>query len=474
MPQNEHVLRQWMDEQDNIARQRTYAEDKRRLGLATTLNRGLLSEQGGERRGQLDARMNAMYQAGPMAMDGQQTTNDIFAGPGIRPNYPTPDLKMHRGEVFPPASAVPSPIGLSEVGQLQIDEGFRSFMYQDKTNVDDITGRESVKTIGYGFNMEKDGAKGILKKAGITKSWDKLLSGEVGLTKAEARQLQTQESSMFRNMAKNFVGAKAWDEMGADRRDALYNMTSNLGNRINGFPSLKKALQDGDYSQAGYEVLHNSKGGTSNYAMQVGDRAVRIAGRFAGAPVHIGGATTGAGSINMRSSFPEQQPEPMMMMEPTMQMAQAPLQLGGPSGYMTTEGRRAYHSNRGGKSTEYSIGVKNKKINGGELTHIPSIYGGKILGQRAAEQMIIDNNGFDIETGRFVAPGGDPEARSQGLELIKQHARKPDAAYRQSQLPPSAPPNPYGNAGGGYADDEMARMVKLSQSLQNKPRGIMV
>jgi hypothetical protein len=41
-----------------------------------------------------------------------------------------------------------------------------------------------------------------------------------------------------------------------------------------------------------------------------------------------------------------------------------------------------------------------------------------------------------------------------------------------AQIPFSAPPNPYGNAGGGYADADMQRMVALSQQLQ-KPRGIM-
>ena len=119
---------------------------------------------------------------------------------------------------------------------------------------------------------------------------------------------------------------------------------------------------------------------------------------------------------------------------------QKKLVLGERSGWMTTEGRPAYHNNFGGMSTEYSIGVKNPNINNGELTHIPSIYGGKILmtpdgeiDEDAIAQIIIDNGGIDPETGRFITPGGDPEARSQGLKLIKQIARKPEAAYRQSR-----------------------------------------
>jgi len=112
---------------------------------------------------------------------------------------------------------------------------------------------------------------------------------------------------------------------------------------------------------------------------------------------------------------------------------QKKLILGKATGYMTTEGRLAYENNFGGQSTEYSIGVKNPLINNGELTHIPSIWGGKIMDQKFAEDMIIKNQGVDPETGRFITPGGDPEARSQSLELVKALSRKPEGAYRQSQ-----------------------------------------
>ena len=120
---------------------------------------------------------------------------------------------------------------------------------------------------------------------------------------------------------------------------------------------------------------------------------------------------------------------------------QKKLELGGRSGWMTTEGRPAYHNNFGGMSTEYSIGVKNPNINNGELTHIPSIYGGKILmtpdgeiDEDAIAQIIIDNEGIDPETGRFITPGGDPEARSQGLELIKLPEQGHDMAYTDPSL----------------------------------------
>ena len=113
--------------------------------------------------------------------------------------------------------------------------------------------------------------------------------------------------------------------------------------------------------------------------------------------------------------------------ENSMQPVQKELKLGSPTGYMTDEGfgRRAYHNNFGGMSTEYTIGVENPGINGGQLTHIPSIYDGQIVDQPTAEKYVIEAGGKDRETGRLITPGGDPEARSKNIKLKKQIAYKP-------------------------------------------------
>ena len=121
-----------------------------------------------------------------------------------------------------------------------------------------------------------------------------------------------------------------------------------------------------------------------------------------------------------------------------------PLQLGRPTGYRTTEGRLAFENNFGGMSTEYSIGVRNPQINNGQLTHIPSIWGGKVRDQKYAEDMIIKNQGIDPETGRYVTPGGNPEERSKGLELMELGVE------------------------GVYSPQQMAEMVVHSQGLARK------
>jgi hypothetical protein len=120
------------------------------------------------------------------------------------------------------------------------------------------------------------------------------------------------------------------------------------------------------------------------------------------------------------------------------------LQLGRPTGYRTTEGRLAFENNLGGMSTEYSIGTRNKKINNGQLTHIPSIWGGKVRDQKYSEDMIIKNHGIDPETGRYVTPGGNPEERSKGLELMELGVE------------------------GVYSPQQMAEMVVHSQNLARK------
>ena len=121
-----------------------------------------------------------------------------------------------------------------------------------------------------------------------------------------------------------------------------------------------------------------------------------------------------------------------------------PLQLGRPTGYRTTEGRLAFENNFGGMSTEYSMGVRNPQINNGQLTHIPSIWGGKVRDQKYAEDMIIKNQGIDPETGRYVTPGGNPEERSKGLELMELGVE------------------------GVYSPQQMAEMVVHSQGLARK------
>jgi hypothetical protein len=92
------------------------------------------------------------------------------------------------------------------------------------------------------------------------------------------------------------------------------------------------------------------------------------------------------------------------------------LEIYGPSGNVTPEGRPMYFNNFGGESSENTIGVIDQRINKNALTHIPSIYDGRILNEKDAIQRVVDANGHDPITGRFIEPGGDPSARSKSLD----------------------------------------------------------
>lgn len=152
----------------------------------------------------------------------------------------------------------------SGIQQLKDDEGFRSEVYDDT---------EGIKTIGYGFNLEREGTQKALDSAGIKKSVADLKSGKVNLTEKEAERLMMGEYPYFREAAKRYLGEDKWPPFPESKKDALTNMAYNLGEKsLNKFVNLRTALRNGDFELAGQEVLR------SKYATQVGDRAQRISG----------------------------------------------------------------------------------------------------------------------------------------------------------------------------------------------------
>ena len=119
-------------------------------------------------------------------------------------------------------------------------------------------------------------------------------------------------------------------------------------------------------------------------------------------------------SYSNPNTIVKEQAEKLIRKEP-------PLELGMKTGYKTEEGRDLIYNNRinpdgsQGMSSEYTIGVIDKRINNGEETHIPSIYNGYQVDEKTAADIIAANNGHDPETGRFITSGGNPEARSELL-----------------------------------------------------------
>jgi len=177
-----------------------------------------------------------------------------------------------------PKEVAPKPVAHGELEQIKADEGWRSKVYKDT---------EGIKTIGYGFNLERPDAAAALKSVGISKTVDELKSGKATLTTEEGTKLIEAEIPHFEAAAQQFIGKETWDKLAPDKQQVLTNMAFNLGStRLQGFAKLKKAVQGEDWAAAQAEMKD------SNWYRQVGKRADRLIERM-GSPSEAAGAFVG-------------------------------------------------------------------------------------------------------------------------------------------------------------------------------------
>ena len=154
----------------------------------------------------------------------------------------------------------------SELDQIKKDEGFRKGVYEDTMGI---------KTIGYGFNLERAGSQEALDAANITSSLEDLKSGKMQLTEEEASRLMMGEMGHFRKVAENYVGKETWGTLGQNKQGILTNMAYNMGEgTLKKFKNLKAAIIDGDWKQAQAEMKD------SNWAKQVKGRSDRLIARM--------------------------------------------------------------------------------------------------------------------------------------------------------------------------------------------------
>jgi lysozyme len=170
--------------------------------------------------------------------------------------------------------------------QLKLDEGFKSSVYKDT---------EGIKTVGYGFNLEREGAQEALDAAGIKKSLADLKSGDVTMTEEEADRLMRGEYPHFADAAKRFVGATTWNNLTLDRQKILTNMAYNMGESgLNQFKKLKAAIQKGDWKEAQTQMA------SSKWAGQVKGRSDRLAARMGqnDSGIQLAAAQTAGGNLD--------------------------------------------------------------------------------------------------------------------------------------------------------------------------------
>lgn len=142
----------------------------------------------------------------------------------------------------------------SELATIKKHEGgFYPEVYKDSVRTPENP--KGIDTIGYGFNLQRPEAQGVLNHAGIYKSVGDLRSKKESLTEEEAEILVRLEYPMYEDAARRFVGSETWDSMPRDKQNVLTNMSFNLGETgLNKFTKFRTALQAGDYTKAAAEM----------------------------------------------------------------------------------------------------------------------------------------------------------------------------------------------------------------------------
>jgi len=184
-----------------------------------------------------------------------------------------------------------------DLEQLKMDEGFRSGVYKDTVRTK--KNPEGIDTIGYGFNLEREGAQEALDAVGIKKSVADLRGGNATLTEEEADRLMRGEYPHFADAAKRFVGEKTWNNLTLDRQKILTNMAYNMGESgLNQFQKLKKAIQKGDWKEAQVQMA------SSKWAGQVQGRSDRLIARMGqnDSGTQLAQAQMAGGNLNQQGS----------------------------------------------------------------------------------------------------------------------------------------------------------------------------
>lgn len=140
-------------------------------------------------------------------------------------------------------------------------EGWREYIYDDKTGKPATGKPKGKRTIGYGFNIDDPV---------IAKSLPKdVLSGKRTLTEKEAEPIFSNLYTKAQSDAIKFIGKDTYAKLGNEAKETLTDLSYNLGyNKLSGFQKFKEAVLAGNMTKAA-EELKDSK-----WYKQVGDRSL--------------------------------------------------------------------------------------------------------------------------------------------------------------------------------------------------------
>lgn len=142
--------------------------------------------------------------------------------------------------------------------RMRLNEGYRTSMYRDS---------EGIRTIGVGFNLEKDGARQQIESVGA--NYNAVFNGVQSLTDSQIRRLFNMDMNTAVRCVVNWL--PNWRSLGVGPQSALADMAFNLGcTRLRRFICLRKALlPPTDFGHAVEEMRD------SRWCGQVGQRCSR-------------------------------------------------------------------------------------------------------------------------------------------------------------------------------------------------------
>nr|WP_321482720.1 phage tail tip lysozyme [uncultured Cohaesibacter sp.] len=141
----------------------------------------------------------------------------------------------------------------------------------------------------------------------------------------------------------------------------------------------------------------------------------------------------------------------------------------------TDEGRPIVRNVDGSVSTERTITVTDKRINGGKPTNIPTMYGGKIVDDETASDIIAKNKGIDPDTGRKLSSYNSiSEAEAAAAARSKQLGKQIDKVRPGTGRPSSSGPalalrrgdTPMGEAYAAAQNRAISRRLPIEVSQQ--------
>lgn len=125
-------------------------------------------------------------------------------------------------------------------------EGLRTRAYTDT---------EGYRTIGIGFNLDRDGARKEVEAQGI--DYDAIFSGRKEITKEQAFYFFRRDIDTAEEDARRYIG-ESFDRLPKEARGILIDMAFMGYGKLKGFTGLREALIKGDYDSAADE-MDNSK-----------------------------------------------------------------------------------------------------------------------------------------------------------------------------------------------------------------------